>query len=66
VRHCQRIKKGVHLPKSLYRQVKEVRDAMNTITLEFKAAKVKIPTEGLTFEALEEMVFGIRQHNFDK
>ncbi len=39
---------------------------MNTITLEFKAAKVKIPTEGLTFEALEEMVFGIRQHNFDK
>ena len=34
---------------------------MNTITLEFKAVKVKIPTEGLTLEGLEQMVFDIRQ-----
>ena len=34
---------------------------MNTITLEFKAVKVKIPTENLTLEALEQMVFDIRQ-----
>ncbi len=34
---------------------------MNTITLELKAVKVKIPTENLTLEALEQMVFDIRQ-----
>ena len=34
---------------------------MNTITLEFKSVKVKIPTENLTLEALEEMIFDIRQ-----
>ncbi len=34
---------------------------MNTITLEFKPVKVKIPTENLTLEALEEMIFDIRQ-----
>ena len=34
---------------------------MNTITLEFKAVKVKIPVENLTLEALEQMVFDIRQ-----
>ena len=34
---------------------------MNTITLEFKPVKIKIPTENLTLEALEEMIFDIRQ-----
>lgn len=34
---------------------------MDTITLEFKPVKVKIPTENLTLEALEEMIFDIRQ-----
>lgn len=34
---------------------------MNTITLEFKAVKAKIPTEGLTLEGLEQMVFDLRQ-----
>lgn len=34
---------------------------MNTITLEFKAVKAKIPVENLTLEALEEMIFDIRQ-----
>jgi len=34
---------------------------MNTITLEFKSVKAKIPAEGLTLEALEEMIFDIRQ-----
>jgi hypothetical protein len=34
---------------------------MNKITLEFKPVKVKIPTENLTLEALEQMVFDIRQ-----
>jgi len=34
---------------------------MNTITLEFKPVKVKIPTENLTLEVLEEMIFDIRQ-----
>jgi len=36
---------------------------MNTITLEFKPVKVKIPVEGLTLEALEEMIFDIRGEN---
>lgn len=34
---------------------------MNTITLEFKAVKLKIPTENLTLEALEQMTFDTRQ-----
>ena len=34
---------------------------MNTITLEFKAVKVKIPAENLTLEGLEQMVFDIKQ-----
>lgn len=34
---------------------------MNTITLEFKAVKAKISTKNLTLEALEEMIFDIRQ-----
>lgn len=34
---------------------------MNTITLEFKSVKAKIPIEGLTLEGLEQMVFDIRQ-----
>ena len=34
---------------------------MNTITLEFKAVKVKVPTQDLTLETLEEMIFDIRQ-----
>lgn len=34
---------------------------MNTITLEFKAVKAKIPVENLTLESLEEMIFDIRQ-----
>ena len=34
---------------------------MNKITLEFKAVKVKISTQDLTLEALEEMIFDIRQ-----
>ena len=34
---------------------------MNKITLEFKPVKIKIPVEGLTLEALEEMIFDIRQ-----
>jgi len=34
---------------------------MNTITLEFKPVKLKIPVKDLTLEALEEMVFDIRQ-----
>lgn len=34
---------------------------MNTITLEFKAVKAKIPVENLTLEALEEMIFDLRQ-----
>ena len=34
---------------------------MDTITLEFKAVKAKIPIKGLTLEALEEMIFDIRQ-----
>jgi len=42
-------------------KLKEVSYAINTITLEFKAVRVKIPVEGLTFEGLEEMVFDIRQ-----
>ncbi|MBL7131048.1 MAG: ISLre2 family transposase [Candidatus Omnitrophica bacterium] len=32
-----------------------------TITIEFKPVKIKIPAEGLTLEALEGMVFDIRQ-----
>jgi len=32
-----------------------------TITVEFKPVKIKIPVEGLTLEALEEMIFDIRQ-----
>jgi len=34
---------------------------MNTITLEFKAVKVKIPVKNLTLETLEEAIFDIRQ-----
>jgi len=34
---------------------------MDTITLQFKIVKVKIPTGNLTLEALEQMVFDIRQ-----
>lgn len=34
---------------------------MNTITLEFKPVKIKIPVENLTLEVLEEMIFDIRQ-----
>lgn len=34
---------------------------MNKITLEFKSVKVEIPIENLALEALEEMVFDIRQ-----
>lgn len=34
---------------------------MDKITLEFKPVKLKIPIEGLTLEALEEMIFDIRQ-----
>ena len=34
---------------------------MNTITLEFKPVKLKIPIKNLTLEVLEEMVFDIRQ-----
>lgn len=34
---------------------------MNTITLEFKPVKVKIPVENLTLETLEEAIFDIRQ-----
>jgi hypothetical protein len=34
---------------------------MNTITLEFKPVKLKIPIEGLTFEVIEEAIFDIRQ-----
>ena len=34
---------------------------MNTITLEFKAVKVKIPIENLTLEGLEQMTFDLRQ-----
>jgi len=34
---------------------------MDTITLEFKPVKIKIPTENLTLQALEQMVFDIRQ-----
>jgi len=36
---------------------------MNMITLEFKPVKVKIPVQGLTLEALEKMIFDIRQEN---
>lgn len=32
---------------------------MDTITVEFENVKVKIPQEGLTFEALEQMIFDI-------
>ena len=41
--------------------MKDVRGAVNTITPEFKPVKVKVPVQGLTLEALEEMVFDIRQ-----
>ncbi len=34
---------------------------MNTITLEFKAVKAKIPVKNLTLETLEEAIFDIRQ-----
>ena len=34
---------------------------MNTITLELKSVKAEIPIENLTLEALEEMIFDIRQ-----
>ncbi|MFH1767659.1 MAG: UPF0236 family protein, partial [Candidatus Omnitrophota bacterium] len=34
---------------------------MNTITLEFKLVKIKIPVENLTLEVLEEAIFEIRQ-----
>lgn len=34
---------------------------MNTITLEFKPVKLKIPIEKLTLEGLEEMIFDLRQ-----
>ncbi|MFH1641004.1 MAG: ISLre2 family transposase [Candidatus Omnitrophota bacterium] len=34
---------------------------MNTITLEFKSVKAKIPIENLTLEGLEQMVFDLRQ-----
>jgi len=34
---------------------------MNTITLEFKPVKLKIPVKNLTLETLEEVIFDIRQ-----
>ena len=34
---------------------------MNTITLEFKSVKAKIPIENLTLEGLEQMTFDLRQ-----
>jgi len=36
---------------------------MNKITLEFRPVKIKIPVKGLTLEALEEMIFDIRQES---
>ena len=34
---------------------------MDTITLEFKSVKIRIPIDNLTLEALEEIIFDIRQ-----
>lgn len=41
--------------------MKEVSYAMNKITLEFKAVKIKISVKNLTLEGMEEMIFDIRQ-----